>query len=294
MANGVIGLIKESGKEWVADKAPRLSAATAYYTILSLAPLLVISVSIAGLVFGKDAARSGIEHQFESLVGRTGAVAVQQMLENASEPSSGAVAITVGLVTLLLGASGVFGELQDAFNTVWNAPPKPDRGIWGVIQDRFLSFAMVLCVGFLLLVSLVLSTAISGAGHYLWEGVPGLQSLTRILELFLSLVIITVLFALMFKYLPDCEVPWREAWTGASVTAGLFTLGKYLIGLYLGKAAVASPYGAAGSVVALVVWVYYSAMILFFGAELTQVLTRRRNPRLGKNRADAPAPLGTY
>jgi len=294
MSVGVFGLIKEAGKEWVADKAPRLSAATAYYTILSLAPLLVISVSIAGLVFGKDAAKSGIVHQFESLVGKSGADAVQQMLENSSEPSSGLVAIVIGVATLLLGASGVFGELQDAFNTVWKAPPKPDRGFLGMFKDRFLSFAMVLCVGFLLLVSLVLSTALSGMGGYLSQSVQGLPSAMRVIELLISFGIITVLFAMMFKYLPDCEVPWIDAWKGAAVTALLFTLGKYLIGLYLGKAAVASPFGAAGSLVALVVWIYYSAMILFFGAELTQEMTRRHRPELGKNRDDQPAPLGTY
>jgi len=294
MASGVVGLVKQAAKEWLADKAPRLSAATAYYTILSLAPLLVISVSIAGLVFGKDTARTGIIEQFESLVGKTGANAIKQMLENASEPSSSATAIVIGVVTLLVGASGVFGELQDAFNTVWNAPPRKNSGFWGLIKDRFLSFAMVLCVGFLLLVSLVLSTALTGMGNYLSQSVPGLPLAVRAGELLISFAIITLLFALMFKYLPDCDVPWRDAWVGAAVTAVLFTIGKYLIGLYLGTAAVATPYGAAGSLVALVVWVYYSAMILFFGGELTQGLTRERDPNYGKSRHEGPAPLGTY
>ena len=294
MASGVFGLVKQAGQEWLADKAPRLSAATAYYTILSLAPLLVISVSIAGMVFDKSAAREGIVGQFENLVGKTGASAIEQMLEHASEPSSGITAIVIGVVTLLLGASGVFGELQDAFNTVWNAPPKKSSGVWGMIKDRLFSFAMVLCVGFLLLVTLVLSTALTGTSNYLSQNVPGMPLAIRAGELLISFAIITLLFALMFKYLPDIEVPWRDAWKGAAVTAVLFTIGKYLIGLYLGKAAVASPYGAAGSLVALVVWVYYSAMILFFGAELTQAMTRQRDPSYGKNRHEGPAPLGTY
>jgi membrane protein len=294
MASGVFGLVKQAGQEWLADKVPRLSAATAYYTILSLAPLLVISVSIAGIVFGRSAAQQGIVEQFENLVGKTGASAIQQMLEHASEPSSGITAIAIGVITLLLGASGVFGELQDAFNTVWNAPPKKSSGVWDMIKNRFLSFAMVLCVGFLLLASLVLSTALTGMGKYLSESVPGLPLAMRVGELLISFGIITLLFALMFKYLPDITVPWRDAWTGAAVTAALFTIGKYLIGLYLGTAAVATPYGAAGSLVALVVWVYYSAMILFFGGELTQALTRRRDPKYGKGRLGGPAPLGTY
>jgi membrane protein len=246
------------------------------------------------MVFGKDAARSGVIHQFEELAGQSGANAVQQMLENANEPTSGAVAIVIGVITLLLGASGVFGELQDAFNTVWKAQPKPDRGFFGVIKDRFLSFAMVLGVGFLLLVSLVISTALSGMGHYLSSSIPGFPMMMRVIELLVSFGIVTVLFALMFKYLPDCDVPWREAWLGAAATAALFSLGKYLIGLYLGKAAVATPFGAAGSLVALIVWVYYSAMILFFGGELTQALTRRRHPELAKNWEQRPAPLGTF
>jgi membrane protein len=291
---GVFGLIKEAGNDWIEDKAPRLSAATAYYTILSLAPLLVIAVSIAGWVFGKDKARAELVHQFEELVGKSGAEAVKTMLDHASQPGSGTVALVIGVMTLLLGASGVFGELQSAFNAVWNAPPKKSSGVWGMVKDRFLSFAMVLGVGFLLLVSLVLSTVLSGVGQYLTGNLPGGPALMRLLELLVSFGIVTLLFALMFKYLPDVDVPWRETWIGAAVTAALFTLGKYLIGLYLGQAAVASPYGAAGSIVALVVWVYYSAMILFFGAELTQALTRRNHPNLGKDREEGPAPLGTY
>ena len=293
-AGNVFSLVKEAGQEWMADKAPRLSAATAYYTILSLAPLLMICLSIAGLVFGRDAARSGIIAQFKTVAGDSGAKAAEELLKNASHVDSGVISIVIGVIMLLIGASAVFGELQDAFNTVWNAPPRPSRGFWGVIKDRFLSFAMVLSVGFLLLVSMVLSTMLSSMSEFAAGSLPGSSILFRVLELAVSFAVITSLFAMLFKYLPDVRVPWREVWIGAAITAALFTIGKYLIGLYLGKAAVATPFGAAGSVVALVVWVYYSAMILFFGGELTQALARRNYPEQFAKPNDKPAPIGTY
>lgn len=275
-ARDLWGVLKQAGKDWVDHKAPRLSAAVAYYTILSLAPLLVIAVAVAGMVFGEDAARGGIVDQFRGMVGDDGARAIQSMLEHAGKPGAGSVIATViGVATLLIGASGVFGELQDALNTVWDVKPRPGRGIVGMLKDRLLSFGMVLCVGFLLLVSLVMSTALSALDHY-FEGIlPGLPYLMRAANLVLSFLVITLLFAMMFRFLPDVRMRWREVWLGAAVTAALFTLGKYLIGLYLGKAGVASPFGAAGSLVVLVVWIYYSALILFFGAELTQVMAKR-------------------
>jgi membrane protein len=293
-AGNVFSLVKEAGQDWIADKAPRLSAATAYYTILSLAPLLMICLSIAGLVFGRDAAQSGIIAQFKTVAGESGAKAAEELLKNANQLDSGLISIVIGVVMLLIGASAVFGELQDAFNTVWNAPPRPNRGFWGVIRDRFLSFAMVLSVGFLLLVSMVLSTILSSMSEFAAGSLPGSSILFRVLELAVSFAVITSLFALLFKYLPDVQVPWREVWIGAAITAALFTVGKYLIGLYLGRAAVATPFGAAGSVVALVVWVYYSAMILFYGGELTQALSRRNHPEMFAKPNDKPAPIGTY
>ncbi len=268
-------VLKKAGTDWLDHKAPRLAAAVAYYTILSLAPLLVIAVAVAGFVFGEKAARGGIVEQFRGMVGQSGAEAIQSMLEHAGKPGSGVWATIIGVATLLLGASGVFGELQDALNTVWDVKPRPGRGIRGILKDRLLSFGMVLCVGFLLLVTLVLSTALSALDNVLAGILPGLPYMMRAANMVLSFLIVTLLFAMMYKFLPDVQLRWREVWLGAAVTAGLFTLGKYLIGLYLGKAGVASPFGAAGSLVALVVWIYYSALILFFGAELTQVMAKR-------------------
>ncbi|QEL20087.1 YihY/virulence factor BrkB family protein [Limnoglobus roseus] len=268
-------IVKTAGTAWLDHKAPRLAAAVAYYTILSLAPVLIIAVAVAGAVFGEEAARGQLVDQFRGMVGQSGAEAIQVMLEHASKPGAGVWATVIGIGTLVIGASGVFGELQDALNTVWDVKPRPGRGIMGVLHDRFLSFAMVLCIGFLLLVSLVLSTALSAMDHVLEGWIPGLPTLMRVANIGLGFIVVTVLFAMMFKFLPDVKLRWREVWLGAAVTAALFTLGKYLIGLYLGKAGVASPFGAAGSLVALVVWIYYSALILFFGAELTQVMTKR-------------------
>jgi membrane protein len=267
--------IRQAGSEWVEHKAPRLAAALAYYTILSLAPLLVIAVAVAGFAFGDEAAREQLVAQFRDMVGPAGGDAIKTMLEHADRPNAGIVATVIGVVTLLFGASGVFGELQDALNTIWEVKPKPGRGIRGIVTDRFLSFAMVLCVGFLLLVSLVLSTVLSAMSGYFERTFPGLGGLMQFANTAVSFAVVTALFAMMFKILPDVELRWRDVWAGAAVTAALFTFGKYLIGLYLGRAGVASPFGAAGSIVVLVVWIYYSGLILFFGAELTQVTTRR-------------------
>lgn len=295
MANGgMFSLIKEAGSDWVADKAPRLSAATAYYTILSLAPLLMICVSIAGIVFGGPAARAGVVEQFREVAGESGAKAAEELLKNASQLDSGIISIVIGIVTLLIGASAVFGELQDAFNSVWDAPPRKSSGLWAMVKDRFLSFAMVLSVGFLLLVSMVLSAVLSSIGGMAGSFLPGSAVLMRVLEIAASFAVITTMFALLFKYLPDVDVPWRETWIGAAITAVLFTIGKYLIGLYLGQAAVATPFGAAGSIVALVVWIYYSAMIMFFGGELTHALAKRNHPERFGGPAEKPDPIGTY
>lgn len=269
-------IIRQAGNDWIEHKVPRLAAAVAYYTILSLTPLLVISVAVAGSVFGDEVARAGVVEQFRDTVGPSGAEAIQAMLEHANRPRAGIVASLIGITMLLVGASGVFGELQDSLNTIWEVQPRTGRGIRGIIIDRFLSFAMVLCVGFLLLASLVLSTIISASGQYLSNLQPGFIVPMQLANLILSFAVVTVLFAMLFKFLPDVTLRWRDVWLGAAVTSVLFTLGKYLIGLYLGKAGVASPFGAAGSVVALVVWVYYAGLILFFGAELTQVIARRR------------------
>lgn len=267
--------LRDAAKEWSDDNATRLSAALAFYTILSVAPLFVIAIAIAGMVFGQAEARGALTEQLRGLVGDAGAEVATTTVEHADKPKAGVVATVIGVVTLLMGAAGVFGELQGALNAVWDVKPKPNLGFWVKVRARFLSFGMVLAVGFLLLVSLVASTALSAFGGYLEGLAPGVPVLMRLANFVISFVIVTALFALIFKYLPDARVAWKDVWFGAAVTSALFTLGKYLIGLYLGKAGVGSPFGAAGSMVVFVVWVYYSGLILFFGAELTQVVAER-------------------
>jgi len=270
----VWSILREAGSGWMNDNATRLSAALAFYTILSVAPLLVIVTAIAGWVFGSEAAATMLQDQMRGLVGQAGADVAKAAVEHAHRPGSGILATVIGVATLLFGASGVFTELQGSLNLVWHVKPKPGRGIWGTIRDRFLSFGMVLAVGFLLLVTLVITTAITAIGTYMGGLVTGVPTLLHVANIVVSFVVVTVLFALIFKYLPDAEVAWRDVWFGAAVTSALFTLGKYLIGLYLAKAAPGSAFGAAGSIVTFVVWVYYSGLIVIFGAELTRVTAR--------------------
>jgi len=266
--------VKETASDWLEDDASRLAASLAYYSLLSLAPLLIIVVAIAGFFLGADAARGRVAGQLATVVGAVPAAGIQSVLASAHSPSSGVVSMAVGVVTLFIGASGVFGELQSSLNTIWGVKPKPGRGILGEVKARFLSFTMVLGVAFLLLVSLVISSVLSAIGQRFSGALPGGEALWQVVNFVFSLVSITVLFALIFKYIPDAEIKWRDVWLGAIVTAGLFTVGKVLLGLYLGKAAVGSSYGAAGSLIALVVWVYYAAQILFLGAEFTCVQAR--------------------
>ena len=268
-------LLKDTFQKWSTDKAPRLGAALSYYTVFSLVPLLILTIAIAGLVFGKDAAQQAMMGQIESLVGPQSAAAIQQMLEIAQKPSSGALASLIAVGTLLLGASGVFAQLQDALNTVWGVEPKTGRGIWGVIKDRFFSFMAVLGTGFLLLVSLVLSAALAAFGKLFLSSLPGQETALHVANFAISFGVITLLFAMMFKLLPDAKIVWHDVWIGAGITSLLFTVGKFLIGMYLGKADVGSAYGAAGSLVILLVWVYYSSQILLFGAEFTSVYANR-------------------
>jgi membrane protein len=273
-------LLKDTFTKWSADKAPRLGAALSYYTVFSLVPLLVMTIAIAGLVFGKEAAQQSIMTQMESLVGPQSAAAVKQMLDIAQKPSSGLLASLITLGTLLLGASGVFAQLQDALNTVWGVEPKAGRGVWGAIKDRFFSLVAVLGTGFLLLVSLVLSAALAAFGKLFTGWLPGHESLLHVMDFVVSFGVITLLFAMMFKLLPDAKIAWRDVWIGAGLTSLLFTIGKFAIGLYLGKAEIGSAYGAAGSLVILLVWVYYSSQILLFGAEFTAVYANRYGSRI--------------
>ena len=270
-------LLKDTATEWSEDNVPLLAAALAYYTVFSLAPLLLISIAIAGLFFGEAAARGEIIGQIQGLVGREGAEAIQAMIQNANRPGSGGtIATIVGVVVLLFGASGVFGQLQVALNTIWEVKPKPGNGIKSFLQARFLSFAMVLVIGFLLLVSLVLSAILAVVSRYFGDLVPGFVIVGQIANFIISFSVVTVLIAAIYKFLPDVNIPWKNLWVGSGVTALLFNLGKFLLGLYISHGGVGSAYGAAGSLVVLLIWVFYSAQILLFGAEFTQVYSKYR------------------
>lgn len=267
-------LLKQSTSDWLEDRAMRLAASLAFYTMLSLAPLLVLAIKIVGRLFGQDFARDQVKAYANQWMGPKAASAVSGMLSY--NLGHGLLATSISAVVLIVSASAVFGELQDSLNTIWEVKPKPGRGLWGIIQDRFLSFVLVLGSCFLLLVSLIVSTilaAVTGHGHH--------QGITwETFNFVVSIAVITILFALIFKYLPDVKVRWRDVWVGAIATAVLFTIGKFLLGWYLGRAASTSIYGTAGSVMAVLLWVYYSAQILFFGAELTQAYAHQTRDRV--------------
>jgi membrane protein len=267
-------LIKEAAEDWDTDNASRLAAALACYTLLSIAPMIVLAVSIGGMLFGKEAARGQIASEIGSIVGTEAANVIQSIAANAKDPGAGIFSTVVGAAVLLLGASGVFIELHSALNTIWEVEPKPGRGIMGFVKDRLFSFAMVMVVAFLLLVSLVVSAGLAAVGHFFEQTLPGGELVWQTVNFFVSLGITTLLFALIYKYVPDAEIAWRDVWVGALVTAVLFTVGKMLLALYIGKASVGSSFGAAGSLAALVVWVYYSSQIVFLGAEFTQAWAR--------------------
>lgn len=269
-------LLKQTGREFVNDKAMTLGAALAFYTALSIAPLLLLVIVIAGAVYGADAARGGIADQLDDLIGSEGAKAVEAMLAKTQTPGGGALSTLVGVATLLFAATGVFASLQDALNTVWNV--KPDAGpsgIWGMIRDRLLSFSMVCGMAFLLLVSLVFGAVLSALGGAFERWLPYSSVWIGAANLVIGFVVTTLMFAMIYKVLPHARPAWSDVWVGALMTAALFTVGKYLIGLYLGKAAVGSSFGAAGSFVVLLFWIYYSSLILLFGAEFTQVYAQQ-------------------
>jgi membrane protein len=268
------GLLKSAASEWSEDKAPRLGAALAYYTIFSIAPMLVIAIGIAGLVFGSAAAQGEVAKALQGTLGSQGAQAIQTMIANANKPSQGIIATVVGIVILLIGASGVFGQLKDAMNTIWEVPEQK-RGIKGAVKNKVTAFGMVLSVGFLLLVSLVVDTVLQALGDRVSASIPGGGVLLQIVSLVVSFGVVTFLFAILFKEIPDANVKWGDVWVGALFTALLFTIGRFLLGIYLARGAVSSSFGAAGSLVVVLVWIYYSAQIMFFGAEFTQVYANR-------------------
>jgi membrane protein len=265
---------------WSDDKAPKMAAALAFYSCFALAPLLFIAISIAGLVFGQDAARERVVVQIQGLIGEQSARAVDGILQRVSQPKTGTLASILGLLALLFGASGVFAELQDSLNVVWRVRKKPGRGILGTIKDRFLSFSMVLGIGFLLLVSLVVSAALAALGELIGGADAGI--LLKALSFLFSFTVVTALFSLMFRFLPDARTRWAEALAGGAITAFLFTLGKFAIGAYLAQGTVATTYGAAGAFLLILLWVYYSSQILFLGAEVTKAYADLRG--------HAPAP----
>jgi membrane protein len=279
----IFRLLKEAFQGWQKDKVSILAAALAYYTVFSIAPLLVIAIAIAGAVFGEEAARGEIVSQIDYLVGQQGAEAIETAIANANQPKLGSAASIISIVVLFVGASGVFAQLQTALNTVWNVEPKPNAGIWEFVRKRLLSFGMVLSIGFLLLVSLMIGTLLAAISNMNISLFSDFAFLWRSLNLLISFSLITLLFALIYKYLPDVEIRWKDVWVGAIVTASLFIFGKYLIGLYLGKSSLGSAYGAAGSLIVFLAWVFYSAQILLFGAELTQVYTRRYGSKIRPN-----------
>ena len=277
-------LLKLAYQGWTQDNASRLSAALAYYTIFSLAPLLVIVIAIAGLVWDAGAVRTQVLSQVQSLVGAEGAEFVAGLMTSTGSPGEGILALVIGILTLLFGALGVFNELHNSLNIIWNVRVEQPKGflqsIKKVVLDRLLSFTMILGIGFLLLVSLVVTAGLSATQETLGEAVPIPEFLLQIVNLVISVGVITVLFALIFKFLPDARIAWRDVWMEAFVNSLLFSLGKTLIGLYLGNSAVGSTFGAAGSLVLLLLWIYYSAQILFFGAEFTQVYANRYGSKM--------------
>jgi membrane protein len=261
----------QAAQDWWEDNCLRLAASLAYYTALSLAPLLLLIAGVVGVVLGREQVAGQLAAQLESLMGPAGRELVTSILATTS-PQGGTLATIIGLVTLVIGATAVFGELQTTMNLIWEVQPAPTNGlwagIWGWLKARVFSLAIVFALAFLLLVSLVISAALAGAAAFVWG--PTQTLVSRLLELAVSLSVLTLGFALLFKYVPDAEVRWRDVWLGGLVTAVFFTVGKTAIGYYLGQASVGSAYGAAGSMVVLLVWVYYSALIVFFGAEFTQ------------------------
>lgn len=287
-ANRVKGgweLLKLTFAEWTNDDAFELSAALAFYTIFSIAPVLLIAVGVASFFFAPGTAADRIVGEMGTMIGTQGANAVKQVIESSRGFGKGVWAVSVGIITLITGATAVFGELQSALNRMWDVQAKPDRGvILSFIVDRLRSFAIAVCVGFLLLVSLVISAAISGLQDYLDQWLPGIPWVWQTANSVSSFLVIAVLFALIYKFLPDVVIAWKDVWIGAAVTALLFSGGKYAIGIYLGRTATTSAFGAAGSLVVLLFWVYYSALISFLGAEFTQVYARRYGPGIQPKR----------
>lgn len=269
MLGRIWGMAKETVADYIEDNALSRGAAIAYYTIFSIAPVLVICIAIAGLAFGQEAAQGAMVGQLRGLMGDQAAEAVQTMIASASGKSSGILATVIGLVTLLVTASGVFGEMQASLNVIWKA--EPPKGLTGLLKARASSLGLVATLGFLLLVSLVVSAGLSALGDYLNSFIPGVELILQVANFLISFLMVSVLFAAIYKILPDRQLAWKDVAVGAAATAFLFTVGKTLIGLYIGSSSVASSYGAAGALVIVLLWIYYSSQIFLLGAEFTKV-----------------------
>ena len=268
--------LKDIAMQWLEDGPFQLAAALSYYTLFSLAPILIIAIAVAGLFFGREAATNQIVHTLQSLVGQESAKAIQGMIQNASsKPKTGIISTVLGIGVLIFGAGGVVGQLQSSLNRIWGVTSKPGRGIWSFMWERFVSLAMVLGVGFLLLVSLVITTILTHLTLYIGSLIGGAAIIAYLLDIVVSFGFVTILFAMIYKFLPDVRIQWKDVWIGAALTSFLFTVGKFLIGLYLGTSGVTSSFGAAGSLITVLLWVYYSALIFFFGAEFTQIYASR-------------------
>jgi membrane protein len=273
------GVIKTAVSGWIDDYAQSMGAALAYYTMFSMAPLLLIVISIAGLVFGDEAARGEIFSQLEGMLGASGALAVQGLLESVRKPSESVTATVFGVVLLLIGATSVFGELQDALDRIWRAPVRAGQsGWWRLVHARLLSFGMILEIGFLLIVSLVASAALAALQKW-WGPVFSDWAAASIIEVVLSFLVTTVAFAMIYKIVPRVRIHWKDVWIGAATTSLLFTVGKLLIGVYIGRSGIASGFGAAASLVVVLVWVYYSAQIFLLGAEFTRAYAHKFGSR---------------
>ena len=272
-----ISLLKQTFSEWLEDKVPQLGAALAYYTVFSLAPLVLLLLAIVGFIFHNDPAGAWgkMTEQMSYFLDKSAIDVVEGIAQKASQPNKGLLATSIGILLALFGASGVFGQLQNALNTIWGVKAKPGAGIGGFIRSRFLSFAMVAGVCFLLLVSLVLESVLKGFSQYVQAMFSGGIVIALVVYSIFDLAVVVLLFALIFKFLPDVKIQWRDVWVGAVMTAIFFAIGKWGLGLYLGSGTAASAYGAASSLITLLLWIYYSSQILLFGAEFTQVYASR-------------------
>ena len=264
-------LLKETYQQWSEHKSARLAAALAYYTIFSLAPLLLIIIAIAGLVFGADAAHGQITSHLQAMIGQKSAAQIDTMVKAAGSHKSGILATVIGVVMLILGASGLVLQLQDALNTIWDVQPDRKGSFLVMVRERLLSFSMILGIGFLLLVSLVISSALSALNTYTTSLLPAIAFLLQAVNLVFDLAILALFFAMIFKFLPEAKVQWGDVWAGAILTSVLFVIGQFCMTLYFGKMNASSPYGDAGSIIVVLLWVYYSAQLLLFGAEFTRV-----------------------